>query len=427
MDHGGRFHHEEPFGHESRNSFFDQEGLVPYRPGGYHPVSLGDCFKEGRYQVHHKLGWGGFSTVWLAKDKIRDEWVALKVLAARVDQEKSSREISILRELSNSPDAAQTCIVRLLDDFHHTGPNGRHQCLVLELLGPSLINVIDGANPMPGQPRGEDDGMIAEDIFRVARQLLSALAVLHENGIAHGDISSHNVAFCASNIRHASEEDVLGVVGTPVVEDLIREDGQPVEPRFPKHLVRRAEWFGWVGEGVEDIRLADWGESFRLGEEPPRLAQPADCKAPETIFTERLDYRVDLWRAGLVIYHMAIGYKPFGAYREDAFLVSQMIGFIEDLPDEWKGKWRKMKEESEESYDDVDPDSHWLEKRFDELVQDPRDPSLRPLLPVIKGLMRFRPSDRLSAAQALELVPEIDPEPLTEVKSRMYYKSTVIL
>lgn len=60
-------------------------------------------------------------------------------------------------------------------------------------------------------------------------------------------------------------------------------------------------------------------------------------------------------------------------------------------------------------------DSQWLEKKFDELVQDPRDLSLRPLLPVIKGLVRFRTSDRLSAAQALELVPEIDPEPLKEV------------
>lgn len=49
----------------------------------------------------------------------------------------------------------------------------------------------------------------------------------------------------------------------------------------------------------------------------------------------------------------------------------------------------------------------WLENRFDNLVQDPLDTSLQPLLPVIKGLMRFRPSDRLSASQALELIPEI--------------------
>lgn len=49
-----------------------------------------------------------------------------------------------------------------------------------------------------------------------------------------------------------------------------------------------------------------------------------------------------------------------------------------------------------------------LEKRFEDLVEDPLDPPLRPLLPVIQGLMRFRPSDRLSPSQALELLSEID-------------------
>lgn len=51
---------------------------------------------------------------------------------------------------------------------------------------------------------------------------------------------------------------------------------------------------------------------------------------------------------------MVVGYKPFMTFQEDASLVSQMIGFVEDLPDEWKAKWLKMKEQSEESYDDVD-------------------------------------------------------------------------
>lgn len=51
----------------------------------------------------------------------------------------------------------------------------------------------------------------------------------------------------------------------------------------------------------------------------------------------------------------------------------------------------------------------WVEKKFGDLqaVQDPLDISLQPLMPVIKGLMRFQPSDRLSASQALELIPEI--------------------
>lgn len=52
------------------NLLYTQESLSRYCSGGYHPVNLGDSFKDGRYSVHHKLGWGGFSTVWLAKDQV---------------------------------------------------------------------------------------------------------------------------------------------------------------------------------------------------------------------------------------------------------------------------------------------------------------------------------------------------------------------
>lgn len=46
----------------------DEEDLEDYRPGGYHPVNIGDDFNVGRYVVVRKLGWGHFSTVWLARD-----------------------------------------------------------------------------------------------------------------------------------------------------------------------------------------------------------------------------------------------------------------------------------------------------------------------------------------------------------------------
>jgi hypothetical protein len=55
--------------YQPSNLLFTQEPVSKYRPGGFHPVRLGDTFKGGRYTIHHKLGWGGFSTVWLAKDK----------------------------------------------------------------------------------------------------------------------------------------------------------------------------------------------------------------------------------------------------------------------------------------------------------------------------------------------------------------------
>lgn len=45
---------------------------------GYHPVHIGEVLLN-RYVVIQKLGWGHFSTVWLAKDFKYDTYVALKI------------------------------------------------------------------------------------------------------------------------------------------------------------------------------------------------------------------------------------------------------------------------------------------------------------------------------------------------------------
>ena len=57
----------------------DVESKEDYRRGGYHPVSLGDTFAGSRYKVLSKMGWGHFSTVWLAWDGRERRPVALKI------------------------------------------------------------------------------------------------------------------------------------------------------------------------------------------------------------------------------------------------------------------------------------------------------------------------------------------------------------
>lgn len=46
----------------------DVEDPNGYCSGRYFPMLLGETFKDGRYHIVHKLGWGGFATVWMARD-----------------------------------------------------------------------------------------------------------------------------------------------------------------------------------------------------------------------------------------------------------------------------------------------------------------------------------------------------------------------
>ena len=37
--------------------------------GGFYPARLGETFDDGRFVITRKLGWGGYSSVWLARDR----------------------------------------------------------------------------------------------------------------------------------------------------------------------------------------------------------------------------------------------------------------------------------------------------------------------------------------------------------------------
>lgn len=60
------------------------EHLDLYEVPGLYPVHVDDCFKDGRYEIWNKLGWGGFSTVWLAHDKEYELLVILVIYIANM-------------------------------------------------------------------------------------------------------------------------------------------------------------------------------------------------------------------------------------------------------------------------------------------------------------------------------------------------------
>ncbi|KAJ1974855.1 serine/threonine protein kinase, CMGC, partial [Dimargaris verticillata] len=101
-----------------------EEDISDYCKGGYHPIKLHDRFKDGRYVVVRKLGWGHFSTVWLAMDTHQDRHVALKVVkSAKNYTEAALDEIKLCDKIvqANPEAAGHQHVVQMLDHFKHHG------------------------------------------------------------------------------------------------------------------------------------------------------------------------------------------------------------------------------------------------------------------------------------------------------------------
>ena len=64
-------------------SISDSEGIEDYIDQGFHPVYLGERVHSGKYIILRKLGFGHFSTVWLALDTIQGIFRAIKINQAK--------------------------------------------------------------------------------------------------------------------------------------------------------------------------------------------------------------------------------------------------------------------------------------------------------------------------------------------------------
>ncbi|OMP06513.1 hypothetical protein CCACVL1_01537 [Corchorus capsularis] len=177
---------EELSGSESGDYTTEDEGTEDYRRGGYHAVRIGDTFKNGRYVVQRKLGWGHFSTVWLAWDTHLSQYVALKVQkSAQHYTEAAMDEITILQQIADGDKEDKKCVVKLLDHFKHSGPNGQHVCMVFEYLGDNLLTLIKYSDY-----RGMPIHMVKEICYHV----LVGLDYLHrELSIIHTDLKPENI------------------------------------------------------------------------------------------------------------------------------------------------------------------------------------------------------------------------------------------
>ncbi|CAI4691380.1 AEG_G0042960.mRNA.1.CDS.1 [Saccharomyces cerevisiae] len=205
----------------------NEESLKDYRPGGYHPAFKGEPYKDARYILVRKLGWGHFSTVWLAKDMVNNTHVAMKIVRSdKVYTEAAEDEIKLLQRVNDADNTKEDSmganhILKLLDHFNHKGPNGVHVVMVFEVLGENLLALIK---------KYEHRGIPLIYVKQISKQLLLGLDYMHRRcGIIHTDIKPENVLMEIG--------DVEGIV--QMVEALDKQKREA--KRLQRHVLRSSD------------------------------------------------------------------------------------------------------------------------------------------------------------------------------------------
>ncbi|KAF3769136.1 kinase-like protein [Cryphonectria parasitica EP155] len=262
-----------------------------YKPGGFHPVYIGDIY-NGKYTVLSKLGYGLYSTVWLVRDTSSPEeakYYALKVLSADCyGTEKDIFEREILRHLRDADrnHVGYRYICHLVDDFEHSGPNGTHLLLVLELMGEklttfgTLFNRTMVPNPL---------------MRRFTFYLLAGLDYAHDSNVIHTDIKPDNI-FVNFMDTSLIESEYLKQLPS-VVQDRLADTYSPVPSQSLKMFYFK------LGQSLLDfeVALGDWGVSSWADNHLSELIQPVTLRAPEVLIQAPWDATTDWWNLGAVL------------------------------------------------------------------------------------------------------------------------------
>ncbi|MEQ4303392.1 serine/threonine-protein kinase [Plantactinospora sp. B6F1] len=183
-----------------------------------------------RYRLIDRIGAGGMSVIWRARDEVLDRVVAVKVLAASLAADAKFREM--VREEARAAAQLVHPHVTAVHDYGETlGPDGGITAfVVMELLTGEELKAELTAGPLPWRTAVE-----------ICAQVAEALAAAHRLGIVHRDITPANIMMTATGAKvldfgiatqvGAPDEDEDGeTFGTPAYVAPERLDGLPAQP-----------------------------------------------------------------------------------------------------------------------------------------------------------------------------------------------------
>lgn len=225
---------------------------------------------QGRYEIVKKIGEGGMSFVYLAKDVSTGEQYAIKVLSAALSQDTNAmarlrREASLGMRLAH-PNVCH--IIRLGET-----EDGLVYVVMPFVAGEILADRTNrlGRIPLP-------------DVARLLKDIAAGLSVAHELKIVHRDLKPENIMVCAKS----GGEDYAVVMDFGLAKE------------------RKA--------GAELQKLTATG--IILG--------TPEFMSPEQLRGKPLDARTDIYSLALMAYEMLTGKLPFQGRTQQEMMIARL-------------------------------------------------------------------------------------------------------
>ncbi|MDO4393117.1 MAG: Stk1 family PASTA domain-containing Ser/Thr kinase [Bacillota bacterium] len=165
---------------------------------------MGTKVLAGRYELFERIGEGGMSVVYKAKDKLLNRFVAIKILKPEFIHDTKFID-SFRRESQAAASLSHPNIVNIYD----VGREGNIHYIVMELIeGRTLSDYIKSKGAM-SYPK----------VITLAKQIAAALAFAHKNHIIHRDVKPHNVMITPNGTAKITDFGIAKAVNSATIVD----------------------------------------------------------------------------------------------------------------------------------------------------------------------------------------------------------------
>lgn len=336
---------------------------------GHYVFDLGENLTP-RYKILSKIGEGTFGRVLECWDREAREYVAIKVVRSiRKYRHAAMIEIDVLNNLSKNDDDGSRCVqIRRWFDYRN------HICIVCEKLGPSLYDFLKKNKYCP---------FPVELVREFGRQLLEAVAYMHDLRLIHTDLKPENILLVSSEY-----------IKVPTCKRYSQDE---IHFRcLPKSSA---------------IKLIDFGSTAFENHDHNSIVSTRHYRAPEIILGVGWHYPCDLWSIGCILVELCTGEALFQTH-ENLEHLAMMERVLGPLPQHMV----RGANSSASKYFKRGARLNWPEgsmsrlsikavrklDRLKDLVSRHVEYSRSSLTDLLYGLLCFEPSERLTAREALD-------------------------